>query len=463
MVLKLYNTLTRKKETFRPVVSGRVSMYSCGPTVYHYAHIGNLRAFVFADVVRRTLEAVGYRTKHVMNITDVGHLTDDTHDQGEDKLERQATREGKSAHAIAEFYTRAFFKDLEAIGIDAKRIKFPRATEHIKDQIAFVQNLERAGYAYPTTDGIYFDTSKSRNYGKLARLDRKGLKEGARVAVNLEKRNPADFALWKFSPQGVRREQEWPSPWGVGFPGWHIECSAMGKKLLGEQFDIHTGGIDLAPVHHVNEIAQTSALTGKPPARVWLHSNFVTMGAEKMSKSLGNIITLDGLAESGTSPRAYRYLLLSTHYRKALTFTPSAIEGAANTLKRLDDLYLGFTAKGGRVSAPYHKKFLAALADDINTPKALAVLWALLKDKKLTAGEKRATLLAFDTVLGLGFKALRPALIPPQVQRLVFDREHARQTKDWARADDLRSQITTLGYEVEDTPEGPKLKRSAAA
>lgn len=459
MVLKLYNTLTRKNEIFRPIVKGRVSMYSCGPTVYHYAHIGNLRAFVFADVLRRTLELAGYRTKHVMNITDVGHLTDDTHDQGEDKLERQAEREGKTAHAVADFYTRAFFKDLEAIGVDQKKIRFPRATEHIKEQIAFVQKLEQRGYAYPTTDGIYFDTSKVRDYGKLARLDRKGLKEGARVAANLEKRNPSDFALWKFSPKGVHRQQEWQSPWGVGFPGWHIECSAMGKKLLGDQFDIHTGGIDLAPVHHVNEIAQTTALTGKPPARYWLHSNFVTMGSEKMSKSLGNIITLDGLTQSGTSPRAYRYLLLSTHYRKALTFTPSAIEGAANTLKRLDDFYLALPAKGGRVSDAYKKKFLATLSDDVNTPKALAVLWAMIKDKKLTPGEKRATLLEFDKVLGLGLKDLRPALVPPQVQTLVFDRERARQSKEWARADTLRAEVLALGYEIEDTPEGPKVKK----
>lgn len=459
MVLKLYNTLTRKKEIFRPVAKGRVSMYSCGPTVYHYAHIGNLRAFVFADVVRRTLEMAGFRTKHVMNITDVGHLTDDTHDQGDDKLERAAEREGKTAHAVADFYTRAFFKDLEVIGVDQKKIRFPRATDHIKEQIAFVQKLERAGYAYPTTDGVYFDTSKVRDYGKLARLDRKGLKEGARVAANLEKRNPSDFALWKFSPKGVHRMQEWQSPWGVGFPGWHIECSAMGKKLLGDQFDIHTGGIDLAPVHHVNEIAQTTALTGKPPARYWLHSNFVTMGSEKMSKSLGNIITLDGLIQSGTSPRAYRYLLLSTHYRKTLTFTPSAIEGVANTLKRLDDFYLSLPAKGGRVSDTYKKKFLATLSDDMNTPKALAVLWAMIKDKKLTPDEKRATLLEFDKVLGLRLKDLRPALVPPQVQTLVFDRERARQDKEWARADALRDQVLALGYEIEDTPEGPKVKK----
>lgn len=459
MVLKLYNTLTRKKEIFRPVAKGRVSMYSCGPTVYHYAHIGNLRAFVFADVVRRTLEMAGFRTKHVMNITDVGHLTDDTHDQGDDKLERAAEREGKTAHAVADFYTRAFFKDLEVIGVDQKKIRFPRATDHIKEQIAFVQKLERAGYAYPTTDGVYFDTSKVRDYGKLARLDRKGLKEGARVVANLEKRNPSDFALWKFSPKGVHRMQEWHSPWGVGFPGWHIECSAMGKKLLGDQFDIHTGGIDLAPVHHVNEIAQTTALTGKPPARYWLHSNFVTMGSEKMSKSLGNIITLDGLTQSGTSPRAYRYLLLSTHYRKALTFTPSAVEGAANTLKRLDDFYLSLPAKGGCVSDTYKKKFLATLSDDVNTPKALAVLWAMIKDKKLAPGEKRATLLEFDKVLGLGLKDLRPALVPPQVQTLVFDRERARQAQEWARADALRDQVLVLGYEIEDTTEGPKVKK----
>lgn len=459
MVLRFYNTLTRKKEIFRPVTSGRVSMYSCGPTVYHYAHIGNLRAFVFADVVRRTLDAAGYQTKHVMNITDVGHLTDDTHDQGEDKLERQAEREGKTAHAVADFYTRAFFKDLDAIGVERKKIRFPRATEHIKEQISFIKNLERRGYAYPTADGIYFDTSKVRDYGKLARLDRKGLKEGARVAANLEKRNPSDFALWKFSPQGTRRQQEWQSPWGVGFPGWHIECSAMSKKLLGDQFDIHTGGIDLAPVHHVNEIAQTSALTGKPPARVWLHSNFVTMGSEKMSKSLGNIITLDGLVESGTPARAYRYLLLSTHYRKLLTFTPSAIEGAANTLKRLEDLYLGLAPKNGRVARIYEKRFFATLMDDVNTPKALAVLWAMAKDKKLTPGEKRATLLAFDKILGLGLKDLRPTLIPPQVQTLVFDREHARHAKDWARADTLRNEALALGYAIEDTPEGPKIKK----
>ena len=458
-MLKLFNTLGKKLEPFEPVNEETVNIFTCGPSVYQRAHIGNFRTYVLADVLQRVLKYLDYEVTLVSNITDVGHLTDDAHDEGEDKLERQAEREGKTAHAIAEFYTRAFFKDLETIGIAKEKIKFPRATDHIKEQIAFIKKIEAKGYAYRTNDGIYFDTAKIRDYGKLARLDRKGLKSGARVAVNLEKRHPSDFALWKFSPAGAHRMQEWESPWGVGFPGWHIECSAMGKKFLGDQFDIHTGGMDLAPVHHVNEIAQTTALTGKPPARYWLHSNFVTMGDEKMSKSIGNIITLDGLAESGISARAYRYLLLSTHYRKPLTFTPSTAESALHTLKRLDDLYLEFPPTGGRISDTYHKKFLAALADDINTPKALAVLWGMIRDKKLKPQDKRATLLAFDQVLGLGFKTLKPALIPPQIQTLVFGREKARQAKNWVEADAYRIEARSLGYEIEDTPEGPKVKK----
>ncbi|HYC83523.1 MAG TPA: cysteine--tRNA ligase, partial [Candidatus Paceibacterota bacterium] len=330
-MISLTNTLTRRKEEFEPIAPGRVGIYSCGPTVYHYVHIGNLRSFLLSDLARRIFEYDGYEVRQVINITDVGHLAGDS-DEGEDKIEREAKKTGRTAEEIAAFYTEAFFADLKALNIKTESTVFPKASEHIAEQLEIIKVLEAKGHTYRTSDGIYFDTSRFDAYGELARLDTEGLKAGARIEVNPEKRNPADFALWKFSPAGGKRQQEWESPWGIGFPGWHIECSAMSMKYLGKHFDIHTGGIDLAFPHHSNERAQSECATGQTFANVWLHGEFVNIASEKMSKSLGNVYRLADLEEKGFSPLAYRYWLLTAHYRSLVNFTWEALAGAQTAL-----------------------------------------------------------------------------------------------------------------------------------
>ena len=457
MELKLYNTYSRKKEPFSPLEDGRVSLYSCGPTVYRPAHIGNLRPYVFADTLRKTLEANGFSVRQVINITDVGHLTSDA-DEGEDKLEKGAKREGKTAQEIAEHYTRMFFEDLRRLNIDTEEIAFPRATDYIADQIALIRTLEKKGYAYTTSDGVYFDTSKSKNYGYLARLDAKGLREAARVEKNPEKRNATDFALWKFSKEGESRQQEWDSPWGTGFPGWHLECSAMSQKLLGDTFDIHTGGIDHIPVHHTNEIAQSEAATGKPLARFWLHVGFVTVDGEKMAKSGENFLTLSRLSERGFSPAAYRYWLLTAHYRTTVHFTEEAIAGADTAVRKIQNRVLSYP-DGGGAHAGYRERFLRALADDIDTPAAIAVLWELLKDDRVPDADKKATLLEFDEVFSLGLERVREEEIPADIRRLVEERDAARKEKRWDASDALREEIKSRGYEVRDTEDGTRVQK----
>lgn len=457
MDVELYNTLTRKKERFVPIQSGRVSMYHCGPTVYDYAHIGNLRSFVFADLLRRTFEYNGYEVSQVINITDVGHLVSDE-DEGEDKIERSAERMEKSAEEIARFYTNAFFDDLKYLHIRTEHTRFPKATEHIAEQIALIKTLEEKGFTYVTPDGVYFDTSKVRDYGKLARLDIEGLKEGARVAVTSGKKHPTDFALWKFS-KGEKRQQEWESPWGVGFPGWHIECSAMSMKYLGEHFDIHTGGIDHIPVHHTNEIAQSEAATGKPLANYWLHNNFVVIEGQKMSKSLGNIITLNDVIERGYTPLSYRYFLLTAHYRTLINFTWEALRGAQTALDKLYDHILGYGDEKGVVDETYRTKFNTYINDDLDTPKALALIWELVKDKNISEQSKKATLLDFDKVLGLGFDSVRQEEVPEDILALVEEREKARKEKNWKKSDKLRDEIYRRGFEVLDTGKGSKVKK----
>lgn len=461
MTLKLFNTLSRKKETFKPIKKGAVGMYTCGPTVYHYAHIGNMRAFITADILKRTLAFNNFKVKHVINITDVGHLTSDE-DEGEDKVEAQARKEHKTAKEISKFYTKAFQNDIHSLNIPARGIKFPCASKHVKEQIKLIQKLEKKGFTYKTKDGVYFDTSKFKNYGKLARLDIKGLREGARIGKSADKRNATDFALWKFSPPGTQRMQEWKSPWGVGFPGWHIECSAMSIKYLGGHFDIHTGGIDHVPVHHENEIAQSESATGKRFVNYWIHNEFVNMGGEKMAKSLGNILTLTQLEEKGISPAAYRYWLLTAHYRSPVSFSMEAVSGAATALLRIVAT-LAKAPPGGHEVPQYIKAFTSHMNDDLDTPRAIALLWELLKDDNVSPADKRATILKFDTVLGLDLKGLIQAAkkelhvsIPSDVQALINEREEARSKKDWGAADRLRAAIHALGYDVKDTNEGPQ-------
>lgn len=439
-------------------------VYTCGPTVYQYAHIGNMRAFVTADLLHRTLAHGGYRIEHVINITDVGHLATDI-GEGEDKIEAQARRENRSAREVAAFYTKAFFADLSALNIARRGIRFPAASRHIREQIALIRRLEARGFTYRASDGIYFDTSKFPGYGSFARLRLGKLREGARVAANPEKQSPHDFALWKFSPAPGTRQQEWKSPWGVGFPGWHIECSAMSMKYLGERFDIHTGGVDHIPVHHTNEIAQSEAATGKRLANYWLHNEFVTMGGEKMAKSVGNILTLRDLAARGISPSAYRYWLLTAHYRSPVRFSLAAVSGAQKALDRLVET-LAALPRRGRVLPVPTKTFTGHMENDINTPKAVAGLWEFIRDPNVSAADKRATILLWDEFLGIGlkkllrdFQAVAAPRAPQTVIKLLRERDAARGQEDWKTADRLRTRIHELGYDIIDTPQGSQLRK----
>jgi cysteinyl-tRNA synthetase len=453
-MLKLYNTLTRKKEIFQPINDKKVGLYCCGPTVYWYAHIGNLKSYIFQDILRRTLEYNGYKVNHIMNYTDVGHLTSDA-DTGEDKMEKGSRREGKTAWEIADFYIKAFEKDAEALNI-LEPTATPRATDHIDDQIELIKILEEKGFTYKTKDGIYFDTSKLKDYGKLAMLDEKGLKAGARVEMAEEKKNLTDFALWKFLPKDKKRQMEWDSPWGLGFPGWHIECSAMSQKYLGEQFDIHCGGIDHISVHHTNEIAQSEAAFGKIPARFWLHNEFLLIDSGKMGKSEGNIFTLQTLIDKGFNLLAYRYLVLTAHYRSKLNFTWESIEAAQNALNNLYQIF-GEYPDGGKISKEYKKEFEEVINDDLDTPKALALVWKMIKDTKVSDADKKTTLTNFDKVLGLSLNKIKKVEIPEEITKLVQEREKFRKDGKWQEADKIRKQIEEQGHKIEDTEQGPKI------
>lgn len=470
----IYNTLTRSKQTFESIRTGHASVYSCGPTVYWFAHIGNMRAFLFADVLCRALRLNGYEVDQVMNITDVGHLTDDA-DEGEDKMMVAMKREGKTAYDIAEFYAQAFFKDLEALNITPAS-KYPRATEHIAEQIEMIEQLEKNGFTYQTSDGMYFDTSKLSDYGRLSgqRADEK--QAGSRVEMG-EKKNVTDFALWKFSDAMrpstssghlPRRQMEWESPWGVGFPGWHIECSAMSKKYLGVPFDIHTGGIDHIAVHHENEIAQTEGAEGKLEANYWMHNEFITVDGGRMAKSIGNIFTIDQLIEKGFDPIAFRYLCLQAHYRSKLNFTWESLEAAQNALQRLRQTIREWTAPqtpllneggvgGGRTE--FEARFLESINDDLNTPEALSIVWQLVDSDESTSA-KAASLLKFDQVLGLQLDKFigKTVEIPLEVQQILDERASARAEKNWIESDRLRSEIEKFGFIVEDKQDGQKVR-----
>jgi cysteinyl-tRNA synthetase len=458
MALHLYDTYERQARPFAPLHPPRVSLYCCGPTVYNFQHIGNLRTYIFEDVLRRTLEYNGYQTYHVVNITDVGHLTSDA-DTGEDKMEAGSRRTGKSAWEIAELYTQVFQDDLRLLNAREPHV-WCRATDHIAEQLETIRCIEQKGYAYRTGDGLYFDTSRLADYGHLARLDAEGLQAGARVEVG-EKRRPTDFALWKFSPQGQQRQMEWDSPWGVGFPGWHIECTAMSVKYLGQYFDLHCGGEDHVPVHHTNEIAQAQACYGTRLANFWLHGAFLQLGEEKMSKSSGNFIRLQTLVDRGYDPLAYRFFCLGAHYRAKLTFNWETLDGAATALDRLRAACHSW-GEPGEVDQHYAELFAQQIDDDLNTPRGLALAWELVKSD-LPAPVKKATLLHFDQVLGLDLEHWQPTAeeeeVPPQIAAMVNQRQEARKKKDWASADALRDQLEAAGYQITDTPEGPRVQR----
>lgn len=453
-MLKLWNTSTRKTEEFKPINPPKVGMYCCGPTVYQRAHIGNLRAYVMEDILRRTLEINGYEVKHVMNITDVGHLTDDA-DEGEDKLERASRERGESAWNIAQRFTQIFLEDIEKINVK-KPTAMPKATDHIDDQIALIEELERKGYTYRTSDGLYFDTFKFSDYGKLSGQPLEEKEEGARVAANPEKRHATDFALWKTSPEGIKRQMEWDSPWGVGFPGWHIECSAMSRKELGQPFDIHAGGVDHVPVHHENEIAQSMAAFERPLAHYWFHVEFLLIEGQKMSKSLGNTFTLDHVTERGFDPLEFRYFLLGAHYRQKQNFTWEALQAAQNALRKLRLMVRDWhPPKIG--CADLEEEFRQAIRDDLNTPRAMAVLWKTMDSENPTEA-KAETILKMDAVLGLGLKnyVANPLEIPEEIQALLDQRKKAREEENWAESDRLRVEITSRGWSIEDTNEGQK-------
>ena len=458
--IKLFNTLTREKEVFKPIKKGSVGVYTCGPTVYWYQHIGNLRSYVFSDILKRVLLYDDYKVKHVMNVTDVGHLTSNA-DEGEDKMEKAAQREHKTAKEIADYYWGIFRKDFEKLNIIEPSI-WPKASEHIKEQIELIKMLEKKGFTYKTSDGVYFDTSKLKNYGKLANLKNQKLEAGKRIDLG-EKKNITDFALWKFSPPvgganpQPKRQQEWQSPWGIGFPGWHLECSAMSMKYLGEHFDIHTGGIDHISIHHTNEIAQSEAATGKKFVNFWLHGEFLTSQGEKISKSKGGLFTLSELEEKGFEPLAFRYLLFTAHYRTPLNFSLQALQEAQNGYERLKNI-INKLSDDKKTNKKYLTEFETAINNDLDMPKALSVLWKILRDKKATG--KIKTIAQMDKVLGLDLLKKEKLEIPKEVQKLIEEREKARTDKDFKKSDELREKIKSLGYSVEDTAEGPKLKKT---
>lgn len=458
--LSFYNTKSRQVEKFVPIHEGMAGVYTCGPTVYNSAHIGNLRAYIFADILNRTLVSAGYEVKHVINITDVGHLTSDG-DTGEDKLEKGAAREGKSVWEIAKAYTDEYFKDLSSLNIPLDSYIFPRATDHIQEQLTLIQALEILGFTYTITDGVYFDTSKFPTYADFAHLDLKGLQSGARVEENMEKKNKSDFALWKFSPSETTRQMEWDSPWGKGFPGWHIECSAMSTKYLGNHFDIHTGGIDHIPVHHTNEIAQSEAANHGPYVNYWMHVNFLHDSTGKMSKSNDDFLTLPALTEKGYDPLAYKYLLLTAHYRKELTFSYDALDAATVAYEKLTTFCASHGAKDGITDERYRQLIEEALYDDLNTPQAVAVVWTLLKDEALEDSVKYATLMHADDLLGLGLQKYKKVeiIISSELQSLLDSRSQARKEKNFAESDRLRDEIMKQGFTVKDTENGQILSK----
>lgn len=456
--MRLYNTKSRTIEEFTPLTDKTVTMYACGPTVYDYTHIGHMRKYIGDDVLRRTLSLLGYEVKHVMNITDVGHLTNDS-DTGDDKFEKKAIAEGKSVWDIAQFYTAYFNTTMEAVHVLPPTI-LAKATDHITEMIALNEQLIAKGFAYETNQALYFDTSKDPHYGELSgqKLADKEVAARDDVIIDPDKKNPADFSLWfkrvgKFADHAMY----WPSPWGDGFPGWHIECSAMAMHYLGETIDIHTGGIDHIPVHHENEIAQSECATGHDFVHYWVHHDFLHVNGEKMSKSKQNFYTLDDINAHQINPVAIRLMFMQTSYRKPLNFTWDSLEVASQQLKKLQK-FASHQDSTGTIQEQYKNDFIEGLSDDLNTAKALATVWELLGDNTVSEADKWATVLFFDGVLGLNLEHVTKFSITDQAQKLITERDAARANKDYAQSDELRRQLEGLGYEVLDTAEGTKLQ-----
>ncbi|MEM5878321.1 MAG: cysteine--tRNA ligase [Candidatus Aenigmatarchaeota archaeon] len=489
--MRVYNTLTKSKEILKPLKDKLIRMYSCGPTVYDYAHLGHFRAYVFVDVLKRVIKYNKYKLKHVMNITDVGHLTSDA-DTGEDKMEKGAKREGKTVWEIAEFYTKDFFDAMEKLNVEKADV-ICKATDHIEEMAEMVQKIIDNGYAYVISDGIYFDTSKLKDYGKLAGFNPEELKAGARVEFNEEKKNPTDFALWKFTAKDQKRQMEWKNEFYFkpddldlskivlyerenpnikfektktkfkltvkGFPGWHIECSAMSIKYLGKIFDIHTGGIDHIPVHHTNEIAQSEAALKKESVKIWMHNEFVLVDNQKMSKSLQNFYTIHDILSKGFDPLSLRYLFLTAHYRSKLNFTWESLKAAENAYKSLKEKIALFDLNNKvrkQMINEYKKRFVEYINDDLNTPYAISLLWSAIKDDKLNDKEKYEIAIEFDKVFGLKLKDVRKQ-IPNDIIELAEKRLKARKQNKWKEADELREKINQMGYIIQDTDDGYKI------
>lgn len=461
MNIYFYNTLTKEKEKFKPNDEKEVTIYSCGPTVYKNATIGNMRTNIFQDVLRRTLKYNGYTLKHAMNITDVGHLVSDG-DEGEDKMLKSAREEQKSPMEIAQYYTELFFQDLAVLNIETPEI-ICKATDHIKEMLEYVKKLMDNGYAYETSTAIYFDISKLDQYPILSNINLKEQKAGARVEVDPEKRNSYDFALWIKAPEN--HLMKWDSPWGLSYPGWHIECSSMGYKYLGEQFDIHTGGIDLIPTHHENEIAQSKGRCGKVPANYWMHGEYLLIDGGKMSKSLGNVYLVKDLSERGYDPLVYRLFSYSSHYRNKLNFTWEGIEAASKSLERLKKGYQlhleGKEDVEDKKIEEWEKRFHEAINDDLNMPVAMGVVWEVVRYEEKSPNMAKL-LVKFDTVLGLKIQeAIQTCQeeIPQEILQLVEQRTQARKDKDWAKSDELRDLIQSKGYQIKDTKEGAEITK----
>lgn len=461
--MKIYNSLSRKVEEFKPINPPKIGMYTCGPTVYDYATIGNFRTYTTADLLLRTLQFLGYKVNYVMNLTDVGHLTGDNSgdaDMGEDRLEKAAHRERKTAWDIADFYTKAFLSDFEKLNLTKPSI-FAKATDHIEDQIKLIKDLEEKSLIYKIDDGIYFDTKEyeaktGNKYGELSNLDQ--IKEGARIEINPQKKNPRDFALWKFTPKGIARDMEWDSPWGKGFPGWHIECSAMSMKYLGETFDIHTGGEDLRSTHHPNEIAQSEGATGKKFVNYWVHGAFLRVDGGRMGKSLGNAYNVGNIINKGFDPIALRYLYLTGKYREPLNFTWEALTSAQTALVKLKSQVSNLKIEHERNTLSpekeskieeYRNAFTEAISEDLNMPKALAVVWEMLKSN-IPSSDKYDLALSFDEVLGLKLSERVNKEVPEDVKILLEKREKLRRSGRFAEADEVRNMVIKLGYTVSD-------------
>ena len=465
MKLKLYNTLTKNKEDFVPLKGNEVRIYSCGPTVYSYAHIGNFRTYVFVDNLRRVLKYNGYTLKHVMNITDVGHLESDA-DEGEDKMEKAAKKENKSPYEIAKFYTEAFFKDMDKLNIERPEI-IAKATDHIPEMLEFAKEIVNNGYGYETSTAIYFDVSKLDKYPVLSNRNVDDQIAGARVDVDPEKRNPYDFAIWIKAPEN--HIMKWDSPWGLSYPGWHLECSAMSRKYLGEVFDIHTGGVDHIPTHHENEIAQSKGAFGKIPAKTWMHVEFLQVDGGKMSKSLGNVYTITQLEEKGIEALAFKLFCYTAHYRTKLNFTFEGAHASQKALNRLRDSLIKHKNRNMKIEQKvideYKEKFMEVIDDDLNMPLALSIVWEIARNENKSK-DFADLLIEFDKVLGLDLINSEKYLekqaeieIPEEIQKLVEKRKKAREEKNWKLSDEIRDELKEKGYMIKDTKDGMVLER----